>query len=100
MHKKKEILKEFPDLPEGILEKSETYKEGSSLTSGSNLSCQCGWKGPFLETAELRFHNRKGDRLSTLYLCRKSMHILADITHDPPIPFDEQREAADRRHEK
>lgn len=100
MQQKREVLSEFPDLPEGTLVKSLTYKDYEDLTGGSNLSCQCGWKGPFLETAVLQFQNRKGDRLSTLYLCRKSLHILASVIHNPPIAFEEQREVYDRKREK
>lgn len=100
MKSKKDTSNVFMDLPEGILKKSLTYKEGNELTGGSNMRCQCGWKGPFLECTELRFHNRVGDRLSTLYLCRKSMHILAGISHNPPISFEDQREFADQRRAK
>ena len=100
MDKKKEMFLGFPEMGNSLLEKSLTYKDAGDLTPGSNLKCQCGWSGPFLETREVREHNRKGDRLYTLYLCRKSWHILAGIKHDPPITYDEQREAADMRHEK
>ena len=100
MGRQKATSELFSDLPVGILEKSLTYVDGSRLTGGSNMKCQCGWNGPFLETAELRFHNRNGDRLSTYYLCRKSMHILAGISHVPPVSFEEQREAADQRRAK
>lgn len=90
----------FSDLPDGKFEKSATYVDAMDLTPGSNMKCQCGWRGPFLETPELRFHNRNGDRLTTYYLCRKSLHILAGISHIPPVSYEDQREAADKRHEK
>lgn len=100
MPKKKELFSEFTDLPAGILEKSLTFKDAADLTEGSNVKCQCGWRGIFKETAELRFYNGGGDRTSTLYLCRKTLHILAAVTHDPPIAWEQQLEVADKKRAK
>lgn len=82
------------------LTKSLTFLDANELTRGSAIKCQCGWNGKLEATADLHVNNYKGDRISTHYLCPKSPHILAEILHNPPIKFADQRDVADRRLEK
>jgi len=76
---------------------SSTFEVTPSITGGSVLRCQCGWSGTMMMANELHYHTQKGARKKTHYLCRKSMHILAEMTYDPPISLEAMREAHDKR---
>jgi|SRR5580692_11027880 hypothetical protein len=76
------------------LTKSSTYKEYKTPSEGTNLTCECGWKGPLRETTQCREYTREGARTADLFCCKRCLKILTGTWSDPPIPMSSQIDIA------